>query len=77
MIQNKKCYSSLNLFEILTGLQLLLHKKYGFIPELNLTKDLDIVFCIWKIQYDFITVNENTHNDQFDTYYSWNQFIHK
>ena len=48
--------SKLNLFEILTGLQLLLHKKYGFIPELNLTKDLDIVFCIWKIQYDFITV---------------------
>ena len=45
----------LNLFEILTGLQIVLHNKYGFIPEPNATKDLDIVFYIWKLQYGFAT----------------------
>jgi hypothetical protein len=46
----------LNLFEVLMGLQILLSKTYKFIPAPNATKDLDIVFYIWKLQHGFTTV---------------------
>ena len=45
--------TQLNLYEILTGLQWILHQSYGFIPEPNVSKDLDIVFYLWKQIHGF------------------------
>jgi hypothetical protein len=66
-LQMTECVNRLNLFEILMGLQILLHGKCGFIPEPNLTKDLDIVFYIWKLQYGFTSIASKDQVVQFIT----------
>jgi hypothetical protein len=57
----------LNLFEALMALQTILHKHYRFIPEPNVTKELDIVFYIWKLLHGFINVPSNDQVTQFIT----------
>ena len=43
---------SLNLFEILVGVQLTLHKRCSFIPDLKMEKsELDVVFHVFKIAH--------------------------
>lgn len=64
-LQMTESVNRLNLFEILMGLQILLHETYGFIPEPNATKDLDIVFYIWKLQHGFAHVASTEQVIQF------------